>query len=181
MPYFWVILAVVLVLWWIGYLDKRIDALELAAPLQHVYHYDLRFTTHFVHDYLKLTPEEYKHLKPAIENHINLKIEFWRGHLVLFLTAEGRAKEPWPVYLRSSHYDQYPLTIWEKRFAEGEDNAFDFHPAVPRLTLSLTKEALELAAIHGRFGKCRFFRAEARERLYESAIVTGGTGRAQRR
>lgn len=152
MPYYWLIAAAFIVTWIaIASVKKRLDALALAAPLPYVYQYELHFTKRLVHEVLKLTPEEYEHLKPAIENPIYLKIEFWRGHLVLFLSMEGVEQKPWSVYVPSSKRN--PLTIWEKRFAAGEDDMFDFNPAVPRLRLHLTTDALQLAVMNGRFGK----------------------------
>ena len=106
-----------------------------------------------IRDVLKLTPEEYEYLKPAIENPIHLKIEFWRGHLVVFLSSEGTEQKPWPVYLRSTHYSRSPLKIWEKRFTEGMDNMFDMAPPVPTLRLGLNANSLQLAALNGRFGR----------------------------
>jgi hypothetical protein len=105
MTYLWLIAAALLITWIaIASITKKVDALAHAAPLQYVYQYDVRFTNRLIHEILKLTPEEYDHLKPAIENHIYLKIEFWRGHLVVYLTTEGSEQNPRPVYLPPRHF-----------------------------------------------------------------------------
>ena len=152
MPY-WLILPAFAVTWiaiWV--LKTRVEAMSYLPPLQCVYDFHLRFTNRLI-EVLKLTPEEYEHLKPVIENPIHLKIEFWRGHLVLFVEAEGAERTPWPVYVRSSAFVENPLKIWKKRFAEGEDELFLVQPPIPTLQFMLTENYLQLAAVNGRFGQ----------------------------
>ncbi len=161
MPYLWLVVVALVITWMtIWSMKKRIEELALAAPLSYVYKYEIYFTKRVISDVLNLTPEELEHLKPAIENPIHLTIEFWRGHLVIFLEAEGKQEKPWPVYLPSSDYVKSPLTIWEKRFASGKDNEFDLDPPIPALRLSLTADALQMAAINGRFGRAEDLKAK---------------------
>jgi hypothetical protein len=151
-------------------LSERVQALEAMddpalrqrisdsapSPLEQVFTFGLRLEEKFWKETLHASAQEIAYVKANGRFLGSVKIERWRSHSVVTVSEiqpQSKSAE-WTsrsidVYSGKGPDGMGPVTLWELPLAP---NAKFVPEAAPCLELRLDENALELCALHGRFG-----------------------------
>lgn len=126
------------------------------SPLEQVFTFSFRLSEQFWRETLGASPEEIAYVKAYGKFVGSVKIEHWRSHSVVTVyevlpqskSAEWESRSI-DVYSGSGADSDEPVALWDLPLAPNANYAPE---AAPALELRLVENALELRAMHGRFG-----------------------------
>jgi hypothetical protein len=126
------------------------------SPLEQVFTFSFRLSERFWRETLRASPEEIAFVKAYGKFVGSVKIEHWRSHSVVtvFEVLPQSKSAEWEsrsidVYSGSGADRDQPVALWDLPLAPNANYAPE---AAPALELRLVENALELRAMHGRFG-----------------------------